>query len=107
MAFEGERGWMLGDPVDGAFQVHATKDGGRTWMLQRGAMPHAYKDEAAFAASGTCIATTPWGGRMIVGGGGAARAYIDVAGTADARIVADDRLAAAAWSGHESGRAPV
>jgi photosystem II stability/assembly factor-like uncharacterized protein len=77
MAFDGERGWMLGDPVDGAFQVYATADSGRTWTLQPGAMPPAEKDEAAFAASGTCIATTPWGRRMAVGGGGAARAFVD------------------------------
>jgi photosystem II stability/assembly factor-like uncharacterized protein len=77
MAFDGERGWMLGDPVDGAFQVYASTDGGRTWALQPGGMPPAEKDEAAFAASGTCIATTPWGGRMVVGGGGAARAFVD------------------------------
>lgn len=78
MAFDGDRGWMLGDPVDGAFQVYASADGGRTWALQRGGMPPAEKDEAAFAASGTCIATTPWGGRMVVGGGGAARAFVDI-----------------------------
>lgn len=77
IAFEGERGWMLGDPVDGAFQVYASADGGRSWALQPGGMPPAEKDEAAFAASGTCIATTPWGGRMVVGGGGAARAFVD------------------------------
>ncbi len=77
MAFDGERGWMLGDPVDGAFQVYASTDGGRTWTLQAGAMPPAEQDEAAFAASGTCIATTPWAGRMAVGGGGASRAFVD------------------------------
>jgi photosystem II stability/assembly factor-like uncharacterized protein len=82
MAFDGERGWMLGDPVDGAFQVYATADGGRTWALQAGAMPPAQKDEAAFAASGTCIATTPWGRRMAVGGGSASRAFVD-AGNGD------------------------
>jgi photosystem II stability/assembly factor-like uncharacterized protein len=77
MAFDGERGWMLGDPVDGAFQVYSTTDGGRTWALQPHAMPPAEQDEAAFAASGTCIATTPWGRRVAVGGGGAARAFVD------------------------------
>jgi photosystem II stability/assembly factor-like uncharacterized protein len=77
MAFDGQRGWMLGDPVDGAFQVYATTDGGRTWALQPPAlMPSAEKDEAAFAASGTCMATTPWGRRMAVGGGGASRAFV-------------------------------
>jgi photosystem II stability/assembly factor-like uncharacterized protein len=77
MAFDGQRGWMLGDPVDGAFQVYSTADGGRTWALQPNAMPPAEKDEAAFAASGTCMATTPWGRRLAVGGGGAARVFVD------------------------------
>jgi photosystem II stability/assembly factor-like uncharacterized protein len=84
MAFDGERGWMLGDPVEGAFQVYATADGGRTWALQPGAMPPAEKDEAAFAASGTCMATTPWSRRMAVGGGGASRAFLDAGNSATA-----------------------
>lgn len=99
MAFQGERGWMLGDPVDGAFQVHATNDGGRTWVLQRGTMPTAREDEAAFAASGTCIATTPWGGRMIVSGGGAARAYVDSADAAESRTT-DGTGLDASWSAY-------
>lgn len=102
MAFDGERGWMLGDPVDGAFQVYASADGGRTWMLQAtGGMPPAEKDEAAFAASGTCIATTPWGGRMAVGGGGASRAFVD-AGDGGVRddTGAPARPVALAWSAY-------
>ncbi|MEO5566613.1 MAG: hypothetical protein ABIR05_08210 [Luteimonas sp.] len=79
MAFDGQRGWMLGDPVDGAFQVYASIDGGASWKLQAAAMPQAIKDEAAFAASGTCIAITPWGQRMVVTGGGAARVLTDAA----------------------------
>src|SRR5690606_27145039 len=59
MAFDGQRGWLMGDPVDGAFQVYETADGGASWTLQPEGMPPAEKDEAAFAASGTCIATTP------------------------------------------------
>lgn len=55
MVFEGERGWMLGDPVEGRFQVHATDDGGRSWRLLPDG-PRAVEGEAAFAASGTCIA---------------------------------------------------
>ena len=35
MAFDGLHGWMLGDPVDGRFQVYATKNGGRHWKLSR------------------------------------------------------------------------
>lgn len=76
LAFDGGRGWMLGDPVDGAFQVYATVDGGASWTLQPAGMPDAAKDEAAFAASGTCIATTPWSRRIAVTGGGAARVLV-------------------------------
>src|SRR3546814_6854277 len=55
MVFEGQRGWLLGDPVAGRFQVHATDDGGRSWrLLPDGTRAEA--GEAAFAASGTCIA---------------------------------------------------
>ena len=99
MAFDGERGWMLGDPVDGAFQVYASTDGGRTWALQPGGMPPAEQDEAAFAASGTCIATTPWGGRMVVGGGGASRAFVD-AGDRGVRGEAEAPPRAAAWNAY-------
>ena len=77
MAFDGPRGWMLGDPVDGAFQAYATTDGGRSWRLQPAGMPDAPEEEAAFAASGTCIAITPWGRRMAVTGGAAARVLLD------------------------------
>ena len=89
MAFDGQRGWMLGDPVDGEFQVYASSDGGASWSLQAAAMPQAVKDEAAFAASGTCIAITPWGQRMVVTGGGAARVL-----TNDAQ--------AASWVAHDT-----
>jgi len=79
MAFDGLRGWMLGDPVGGRFQVYATEDGGAQWrLLDTG--PGAKHDEAAFAASGTCIATTPWGERVAVSGGGAARVLLGDSG---------------------------
>lgn len=55
MAFEGDKGWMLGDPVEGRFQIYATVDGGRRWAMLAD-LPKAAEGEAAFAASGTCIA---------------------------------------------------
>lgn len=80
MAFDGEHGWILGDPVDGRFQVHASADGGATWALQdRALMADALPGEAAYAASGTCIAATPGGGRMVVTGGAAARVLVQAA----------------------------
>lgn len=74
MAFEGERGWMLGDPVDGRYQVFATDNGGRDWyQLESG--PQAETDEAAFAASGTCIARLH-GALALASGGTKARIHV-------------------------------
>jgi len=72
MVFEREKGWMLGDPVDGRYQIRETQDGGRTWTLQANG-PEALKDEAAFAASGTCIARANYQQVLIAGGGAASR----------------------------------
>ncbi|WP_052116210.1 WD40/YVTN/BNR-like repeat-containing protein [Noviluteimonas dokdonensis] len=74
MVFKGNTGWMLGDPVDGRYQIRETQDGGRTWTLWKNG-PEAMKDEAAFAASGTCIAHTASGQLVAVGGGAAARVH--------------------------------
>ncbi|HEX5054483.1 MAG TPA: oxidoreductase [Planctomycetota bacterium] len=57
MAFLGERGVLLGDPIDGAFAVLVTEDRGRSWRaIEPGWLPAPAAGEAAFAASGTCIA---------------------------------------------------
>lgn len=80
MVFDGARGWMLGDPVDARFQVRVTTDGGRDWHLLQADMPEAHADEAAFAASGTCIARTPWGELLAVSGGSAARVWLGDSG---------------------------
>ena len=73
MVFEGDKGWMLGDPVDGRYQIRTTTDDGRTWTLQPKG-PEALKDEAAFAASGTCIARANQN-VLVAGGGAAARVH--------------------------------
>lgn len=68
MVFDGQRGWLLGDPVESRFQVYATGNGGRDWtLLPHG--PQAVDGEAAFAASGTCIARA--GTTLAVATGGA------------------------------------
>jgi len=72
MDFNGESGRLLGDPVKGRFQVFATDDGGRSWRWTKG--PKSEKDEAAFAASGTCLVRT-LGGTAIVTGGAHARVH--------------------------------
>jgi photosystem II stability/assembly factor-like uncharacterized protein len=52
----GRRGLALSDPVGGKFRIAATDDGGRSWhVLPNDGMPPAMANEAAFAASGTCL----------------------------------------------------
>lgn len=89
MAFEGQRGWMLGDPVDGRFQVYETRDGGRHWRLMQ-AGPQAAEGEAAFAASGTCIAIVR-GAPVVATGGAVARLHV----LSDGRWVATNASLAA------------
>lgn len=48
-----KHGYIMGDPVDNHFLLLETKDGGNSWVAVDG--PDAVKDQAAFAASGTCL----------------------------------------------------
>ncbi len=52
--FEGERGFMLGDPMDSILSLFHTNDGGITWERCEGKIK-AFPEEAAFAASGTNV----------------------------------------------------
>ena len=74
MAFDGKRGWLLGDPVGDRYQLYTTADGGEHWTLDDNGPP-ALKDEAAFAASGTCIARLK-GAIAVVSGGAASRLHL-------------------------------
>jgi photosystem II stability/assembly factor-like uncharacterized protein len=49
-----QHGFVLGDPIDGRFLLLETTDGGENWNPSANP-PIALKDEAAFAASGTCL----------------------------------------------------
>lgn len=62
------------DAVDGVFPVIRTTDG-ETWQNIGDRLPAAQAGEAAFAASGTCVATQG-GKRAWIATGGAARARI-------------------------------
>jgi photosystem II stability/assembly factor-like uncharacterized protein len=59
MAFWDEQnGIALSDPVNGRFQLISTDDGGSSWKpLQPNRLPQALPNEAAFAASGSCLVT--------------------------------------------------
>lgn len=62
-----QRGFVLGDPIAGKFLLLETADGGDTWNPSINA-PTALKDEAAFAASGTCLRTTQNSITIVTGG---------------------------------------
>ncbi|MGY4539618.1 photosystem II stability/assembly factor-like uncharacterized protein [Mucilaginibacter sp. UYNi724] len=49
-----KKGFVLGDPINGKFLLLETDDAGDSWAPVKNA-PAALKDEAAFAASGTCL----------------------------------------------------
>src|SRR5688500_4155588 len=54
--WDGRRGVVYGDAVDGQLRILRTEDGGRSWRLVPGAgLPAALSGEGGFAASGTCV----------------------------------------------------
>ena len=77
IAFAGDFGVLLGDPIDGAFCVWTSRDAGRSWAaLPRETLPAPLPGEGAFAASGTCVAVGGPGGDdiwVVTGGGERAR----------------------------------
>jgi photosystem II stability/assembly factor-like uncharacterized protein len=72
-----ERGLATSDPVQGRFRVIGTASGGAAWTeLPAERMPPAIPGEAAFAASGTCLAVRRPDNVWIASGGGReARVY--------------------------------
>jgi photosystem II stability/assembly factor-like uncharacterized protein len=76
MAFADEgHGIVVGDPVNGKFQILRTEDGGKKWQYTNSSgMPPAIDGEGAFAASNSCMALSGdnvW----FVTGGTAARVF--------------------------------
>ncbi len=53
-----KHGFVVGDPVNGKFQILRTRDGGETWQyLDPRRLPPALDREGAFAASNSCVTT--------------------------------------------------
>jgi photosystem II stability/assembly factor-like uncharacterized protein len=73
--FDHKRGLAVSDPVDGAFRIIATNDGGRSWHVVPAAMPPAIDGEFAFAASGQCLVTFGHDAWLASGGGAEARVF--------------------------------
>jgi len=67
-----DNGIVFGDPVDGAYQILTTNDGGATWVPTADAQGlKALPNEAAFAASGTCLSVAGTDDAWFATGGGA------------------------------------
>jgi photosystem II stability/assembly factor-like uncharacterized protein len=77
MAFwDRNHGIVLGDPVNGKFELMTTEDGGRNWKsIPSYGLPSAIDGEGAFAASGTCIAVQGRTNAWFASGGKAARVF--------------------------------
>ena len=65
---------ILGDPIDGAFQIQQSKDGGQTWTLDK--TQPSWPREAAFAASNSALSIDWDNGPAIFGTGSPAGARI-------------------------------
>lgn len=75
--WDAQHGIAISDPVDGRFFMVTTNDGGGSWTrVPAERLPAALPGEAAFAASGSCLAvdgeSNVWIG---TGGGATARVY--------------------------------
>jgi photosystem II stability/assembly factor-like uncharacterized protein len=74
MEFDGHNnGIILGDPINGKFLILQTSNGGKSWIPAKNP-PTALPNEAAFAASGTCLRKFK-------------RAFIIVTGGSNARMI--------------------
>ena len=87
--FSSRRGLTMGDAVNGRLPVLESHDG-QTWTEIGDRLPPAQPGEAAFAASGTCIATF-----------GARRAWIATGGAEHARVLATTD-GGRSWVAHET-----
>lgn len=74
MDFMGKRGFLMGDPTMGNFNLFHSNDGGRKWTRCAGTVP-AIKGEAGFAASGTNVQILNDSTYIFVSGGAQSRFF--------------------------------
>ena len=66
--FNGDRGFLMGDPVDGNFSLYHSDDGGKSWEPCKANVP-AIKGEVGFASSGSSVQVLNDSTYMFISGG--------------------------------------
>jgi len=69
------RGFLMGDPVDGFFSLYHTNDGGKNWLPCKGKV-QAEKGEAGFSSSGTNVQLLNDSTYAFISGGEKSQFYI-------------------------------
>jgi len=101
MAFTDEKhGIVVGDPVNGRFQILRTEDGGKNWRYaDPKGLPAAIEGEGAFAASNSCMAVNGQENVWFVTGGSAARVFRSTDGGENWNVTATPMVHGAASQG--------
>jgi len=73
MHFDGDNGYVIGDPIDGKMFLAKTSDAGKSWQEIQLPALSVQQGEACFASSGTNIITEPGGDFLLLTGGTASR----------------------------------
>jgi photosystem II stability/assembly factor-like uncharacterized protein len=71
-----DTGLLMGDPIDGYYDIQKTIDGGKTWRrINKNKLPKFLHKEAAFAASGNTLIVGKDGNAWLTTGGFSASVY--------------------------------
>jgi len=101
MAFwDTNHGLVMGDSIDGRFDILRTLDGGKTWSrIPATSLPAALPNEGAFAGSGTNVAVLPGGSAWIGTGAGPRCRVLHTTDYGATWTVAETPVAASASAG--------
>ena len=73
ISFDGDNGYVIGDPIEGKMFLAKTSDAGKSWKEIQTQGLSVQEGEACFASSGTNIITEPGGNFLLLTGGTASR----------------------------------
>lgn len=97
LTLNGKTGYILGDPINGAFQLLKTTDKGSTWKdVSNEFILFADSSEAAFAASGSSM--IQWKDHLYIGTGGTYASFFDL----NPKALRVDKYDCPIWSGKSS-----